>query len=80
MDFWWLNISQHYILIVAHYDGCHIIRTGLIAEIYLRPTDKPRALLEGWSINLTNIELMSLEVYCIVTIDCFTKWTEVWLI
>ena len=53
-----------------------------MAELSLRPTDKPKAPLEGWSIDLiTNMEPVFSERYphYIITIDCFTKWTEVWL-
>ena len=83
MDFWWPKISADCILVVAHCDGCRIKKTKFVAESSLRPTDKPRALLEGWSIDLiTNTEPVSLERYrhCIATFYCFTKWTELWQI
>ncbi len=49
-------------------------------ELALRPTDKPRACFEGWSIDLfTNLEPQHEDGFqhCIVAIDCFSKWVEI---
>lgn len=46
----------------------------------MRPTDRPRGPLEGWSIDLiTGLEPKSPEgyVHCVVAIDCFSKWVEI---
>ncbi len=47
----------------------------------LRPTDKPRGAFEGWSIDLiTNLDPPNEEGYkhCIVAVDCFSKWVEIY--
>ena len=80
MALWWPFILEDCIFVIAHCDGCHIETAKFVAEPSLRPTDKPKAPLEGWSIDLiTNMEPVSLERHhhCTVAIDCFTKWTEV---
>ena len=79
MDFWWPNVSEDYIFVVAHCDRCCIERAKFVAELSLRLINNPRAFFKAWRINLiTNIEPVSSEGYrhCIVTIDCFSKWTE----
>ena len=61
---------------VAHCDDCYIEKTKFVAEPSPKPTLKPRALLEGWSIDLiTNMEPVFSEGYhyCIIAIDCFSK-------
>ena len=65
---------------VANCDGCHIEGTKFVAKPSLRPTDKPRARLKDWSIDLiTNIEPLLSKGYhhCIIAINCFSKWNEV---
>ena len=65
---------------LTHCDGCRIERVEFMAEPSLWVSNKPRVLLEGWSIGLiTNMEPVFSEGYChcIVAIDCFTKWPEV---
>ena len=52
MDFWWPNVGEDCIFVVAHCDGCHIEMTGFVAEPSLRLTDKPRAHSKGWNIDL----------------------------
>ena len=66
---------------VAYCNVCRIEGTKFVVEPFFRQTDKPTALLKGWSIDLIiNKEPVSPEryCYCIAAIDCFIKWTEVW--
>ena len=56
MDLLGPSIGEDYIFVVANCDGCRIEKTKFIAEPSLRPINKPRAFLEGWSTDLiTNI-------------------------
>ena len=47
----WPNVSEDCIFVVACCNGCYIENTRFVAKPYLKPTDKPRACLKGWSIN-----------------------------
>ena len=65
---------------VKQCEGCKMEASKFEHNLALRPTDKPRGALEGWSIDLiTNLAPSSAESYrhCIVAVDCFTKWTEI---
>ena len=76
MSFSRLNIDEDCIFIVAYFNAYCIERSKFVVELFFRPTDKPKALLGGWSIDLiTNVELVSLERYChcIIAIDYLFK-------
>ncbi len=59
--------------------GCTSEKFTWDRNLALRPTDKPHAPFEGWSLDLiTNLEP---EVegfkHCLVAVDCFSKWVEI---
>lgn len=59
--------------------GCTSERFDWKKQLALRPTDKPRAPFEGWSVDLiTNLD-PPVEGFhhCVVAVDCFSKWVEI---
>ena len=76
MDFWWRSLGENCIFVAVYCDSHRIERTRFVAELYLRPKDKTRALLEGFSTDLiTNMEAAFYKRYhyYIVTIEYFSK-------
>ena len=68
------------ILVVGECKGCKLEKHKFQQQAALRPTDKPHAPMEGWSIDLiTDLDPISDDghKHCIVAIDCFSKWCEI---
>jgi hypothetical protein len=79
VDFWWTQMRRDCHEVVGQCQGCISERFDWTKQLALRPTDKPHAPFEGWSVDLiTNLDP---EVdgfrHCIVAVDCFSKWTEI---
>jgi hypothetical protein len=65
--------------IIGGCKGCQAEATEWKRQLALRPSDKPRAPFEGWSLDLiTNLD-PEVEGYkhCLVAVDCFSKWVEI---
>ena len=79
MEFWWPTMRQDVIEHISKCPACAASKYKFSQGVAMRPTDRPRAPFEGWSIDLITDLDPAVDGYrhCIVAICCFSKWVEI---
>ena len=78
-EFWWPQLRIDCVRVVGVCLGCQAERSTFTERLPLRPTVKPTAPLQGWSLDLLTDMKPSgplAERHLLIAVDCFTKWVE----